>query len=112
MPLIGFSAQLIPYIMAMIFTMMVFSGNSHTAADKHTASTNVFSNHSIVFTGNPGATPDASFHTGHFFAGYQEHNIKHLYRRKFRIKLFYRDIFIQTIPLKADALRGPPSFVA
>ena len=61
MPLIGFSAQFIPYVMAMIFTMIFLNGQTSCKAEKLVTSKKTTSGKHIFLTDNAGTIP-SSFH--------------------------------------------------
>ncbi len=111
MPLVGFSAQLLPYFMAMVFTMLVFGGHDGTVTERQTSKTTILSGHTITFNENPGATQGTVSYSS-FTEAEALTQLKVFNRLTSRINNFYKGLFVQTIPLKATALRGPPSLEA
>ncbi len=110
MPLIGFSAQFIPYIMAMIFTMIFLNGNNLVKAEKQISKNLVVSGNHISFSENPDATPNAYHYQNHsnaFFAGC-DFTTEFQNKRVCSLNPFYRNSFSQSRYVRAFPHRGPP----
>jgi len=111
MPLIGLSAHIIPYIMAMIFTMLVFNGDKQAVAENQLSANNILTGHLISIRGNQESTPDI-FHyntTTNAAAEDKPVPIFILYKRTCHLNPFYQNRFLQTLPVNAFSHRGPPS---
>jgi len=113
MPLIGLSAHIIPYIMAMIFTMLFFNGNSQDVADKTLLADSIISGHTISFIENQGTTPDSFHYTDHISSDIFKTLFKNTSENRLtcRINSPYNSGFLYSIPLESFSYRGPPSFV-
>ncbi|NPA37735.1 MAG: hypothetical protein GXO47_12900 [Chlorobi bacterium] len=69
MPLIGLSTSFIPYIMAIIFTMLVFNGDKQIAENTHSKANIIVSARVISFTSNAEVS-QSSYHSdfsSHFY---------------------------------------------
>lgn len=114
MPLNGLSAHIIPYIMAMIFTMLFFNGSSQDVADKTLLTNNITSGHTISFIENQGATPDSFHYTNHVSSDIFKtlHKNTSEDRRSCHSNSQYNSGFLYSIPLESFSHRGPPALIS
>jgi hypothetical protein len=114
MPLIGFSAQLIPYVMAMFFTMIFLNGDKLTKAEKQKTKTlSVSANHTI-FNKNPNATPNSYHYENHSNTHFDVCEVTDIFqnRRVCSLNPSSRNIFSHSCPTGTFSHRGPPCLVA
>ena len=111
MPLIGLSASVIPYIMAMIFTMLVFNADNQ-AANRNSSLNETASIHISdinvtpldILTGNY-----INFFTAADVTGVQKKEYSPEIRQALLCPCSPEDLILQSIPLSVRSRRGPPS---
>ncbi len=109
MPLVGFTAQIIPYIMAMFFTMIIFNGDGILKAEKQTTKSFSTENH-VTFSENSDATPNSYHfenHTNFLFINFEFATVFQN-RRVCSLCSSFRNRFTHTSPVKVSPHRGPP----
>ena len=114
MPLIGFSAQLIPYIMAMFFTMLFLNGDNQLKADKQKTRALAISGNHIIFSENPDATQTTYQYENHSNSSFTvcEFAVIFQNRRVCSLNPFYRNNFSHSLPTGTFSHRGPPQLLA
>jgi len=114
MPLIGFSAQLIPYVMAMFFTMIFFNGNNLAKAEKPASKYLAISGNHITFNENPNAIPNLYHYENHSNTLSTVYDFTTAFRSKRVCSLIpiYRNIFSHSCSARTSPHRGPPCLLA
>ncbi len=115
MPLIGFSASIVPYIMAIIFTMLFFNGNNQGVSDKAIFTGTTTALHVVSFNNEQGVTSE-TFHqitktSTDVFDTLFKNSFKN--RRKCKIKRYYNSAHTyNSITTEALSRRGPPAYIS
>ncbi len=110
MPLVGLSAQFIPYIMAMIFTMILLNGDNHVKAEKQISKNLIVSGNLVIFSENPDATPNAYHYENHTNALFNACELITVFQNKRVCSLnpYYQNRFSYPYFGRAFPHRGPP----
>ena len=109
MPLVGFSAQIIPYVMAIIFTVMFFNGNAF-GKNKDAEKSGFEPKGQIFLQENRGATA-VSIHFDDFskdLTAVEVSKCNSLNPQTGTVRFFYRFDCYSAVLLRFCEYRGPP----